>query len=54
MLLDTLGASLLGNLLTVKVVKVKIPGIGIIQAGEGRIGEMVKVQLEHFQCRLIF
>ena len=35
MLLDTLGASLLGNLLTGKGVKVKVPGRGIIRASKG-------------------
>ena len=42
MLLGTLGASLLGNLLTGKGVKQlissKIPGRGVMRAGEGTIG----------------
>ena len=37
MLLDTLSASLLGNLLTSKKIKVKIPGRGVMRAGEGTI-----------------
>ena len=37
MLLGTLGASLLGILLTGKGVKVKIPTRGVIRAGEGKI-----------------
>ena len=36
MLLDTLGASLLGNLLTDEGVKwLQIPGRGVMRAGEG-------------------
>ena len=34
MLLDTLGASLSGNLLTNKGVKAKIPGQGVVRGGE--------------------
>ena len=37
MLLVTLGASLLGNLLTGRGVKANIPGWGVITAGEGAI-----------------
>ena len=37
MLLGTLGASLLGNLLTVNGVKDKIRGRGVRRAGEGTI-----------------
>ena len=37
MLLGTLGASLFGNLLTSKGVKVKIPGQGLIKAGKRTI-----------------
>ena len=35
--LGTWGASLLGNILTDKGVKFKIPGQGVIKAGEGTI-----------------
>ena len=37
MLLGTLGASLLGNLLTGKGLKAKLPGRGVMRAGEGAI-----------------
>ena len=37
MLLDTLSVNLLGNLLTCKGVKAKIPGGGVTIAGEGTI-----------------
>ena len=41
MLLDTIGASLLGNSLRSKRVKAKIPKKGVMRAGEGiiRAGE---------------
>ena len=39
MLLGTLGASLLENLLTGKAVKDKMPGNGVIIAGKGTIRE---------------
>ena len=37
MLLVTLGGNLLANLLTVQGVKVKIPDLGVVRAGEGAI-----------------
>ena len=37
MSLETVGVILLGNLLTGKRVKVKIPGRGVIRSGEGAI-----------------
>ena len=37
MLFGTFGASLLGNLLTGKEIKAKIPGRRLISAGEGTI-----------------
>ena len=37
MLLGTLGASLLGNLLTGKGFKAKLPGQGVMRPGEGAI-----------------
>ena len=42
-LLGTLGASLLGNLLTGKGVKSKIPGQGVIKMGEGTIRAGTKI-----------
>ena len=36
-IISTLCASLLGNLLTRKGTKIKIPGRGVIAAGEGNI-----------------
>ena len=51
LLLCTLGASLLGNLLTGKGVKQsKIPGQGVIRAGEGtiRAGEGTIITGQHF------
>ena len=42
MLLCTLGVSLLGNLLTGKRVKAKIPGQGAIRAGKERLDQARK------------